>query len=327
MSGRWAMPVLRWAPAGLLPVLVVVLAGALALLEPRFTSVNNLLNVLRSGSSLITVAAGQMLVLVVGGFDLSVGAVIALTSAVSATAMSAVSAFGQPAGVAIACGVTAGLGCGLLVGAANAACVALMRLPSFMVTLGTASIASGLALQTTNGVPVYGMPASFVRDFGRALVAGLPISVYQGMLLVGIVWVVQNRTVMGRHMRAGGGNLPAATASGVPARRVLFFAYTASGLLASVAGLLITARIGSGQATTGGELTLQSIAAAVIGGASLRGGVGRIELVCLGALFLVTLTNALNLLGIGSKLQLVCLGLVVVLAVALDQLPRRAHAV
>lgn len=327
MSRRLATPALGWASAGLLPVLVVLLAGALTLLEPRFTSTNNLLNVLRSASSLITVAAGQMLVLVVGGFDLSVGAVIALTSAVSATAMSAVSASGQPAGVAIACGVAAGLGCGLLVGATNAACVALMRLPSFMVTLGTASIASGLALQTTNGVPVYGMPLSFVRDFGRALVAGLPIAVYQGLLLVGLIWIIQNRTVLGRHMRAVGGNLPAAAASGVPARRVLFFAYTASGLLASVAGLLITARIGSGQATTGGELTLQSIAAAVIGGASLRGGVGRIELVCLGALFLVTLTNALNLFGIGSKLQLVCLGLVVVLAVALDQLPRRSHAV
>ncbi len=317
----------NWASASLLPALVVVLAGSLVVLEPRFTSSNNLLNVLRSASYLITVATGQMLVLVVGGFDLSVGAVVALTSAVSATVMSEVVAYGEPAGVAIACGVTAGLGCGLLVGTANAACVAMLRLSPFMVTLSTASIASGLALQTTNGVPVYGMPQSYVRDFGRALVAGLPVSVYQGLLLIGLVWLMQNRTVLGRHMRAVGSNLSAAAASGVPTRRVLFLAYAASGLLASIAGLLITARIGSGQATTGSELTLQSIAAAVIGGASLRGGVGRIELIGLSVLFLVTLTNAMNLLGIGSKLQLVCLGLIVVLAVALDQLPQRARAV
>lgn len=310
---------------GLLPVLLVVMVVFMAVVEQRFFLVNNLFNVLRSTSFLAIVAAGQMMVLIVGGFDLSVGAVIALTSTVMATVMAAVSAaMPEQTALSIGLGVLAGLGCGVFIGLINGLCVAFLRVSPFMVTLGTLSIASGLALLLTQGIPVYGMPDVFVDDFGRALWFGLPTTVYIAAILIALVWFMQTRTKLGRYQYAVGGNLQAATVSGVPATLHLVLAYVMCSVLAAMAGILMTARLGSGQATMGGNvMMLQSIAAAVIAGVSLRGGIGRVELVALGALFLSILTNAMNLLRVDSKMQVVVLGFILVLAVALEEYARR----
>lgn len=310
---------------GLLPVLLVATVALMGAVEPRFFLVNNLFNVLRSTSFLAIVAAGQMLVLIVGGFDLSVGAVIALTSVVMAATMAALStAMPEATGVVIAVGVLAGVGCGVFIGLINGLCVAFLRVSPFMVTLGTLSIAAGLALLLTQGIPVYGMPEVFVSGFGRALLLGLPTTVYVAAAIILLVWLLQTRTTLGRYIYAVGGNFQAAVVSGVPATRNLVLAYVMCSVLASMTGVLMTARLGSGQATMGGdEMMLQSIAAAVIAGVSLRGGVGRIELVALGALFLSMLTNAMNLLRVDSKMQLVVLGFIIVLAVALEESVRR----
>jgi ribose transport system permease protein len=297
----------------------------MAVFEQKFFGVNNLFNVLRSTSFLAIIAAGQMLVLIVGGFDLSVGAVIALTSTVMAKAMAVLSASmpDQTAAI-ITLGVLAGLGCGVFIGLINGLCVAFLRISPFMVTLGTLSIATGIGLLLTNGIPVYGMPDVFVKEFGRALWFGLPATVYVAVALIAIVWFIQARTKLGRYIYAIGGNLQAATVSGVPATGYLVLTYVMCSVLASITGILMTARLGSGQATMGGNvMMLQSIAAAVIAGVSLRGGIGRVELVALGALFLSILTNAMNLLRIDSKMQLVVLGVIVVLAVALDEYGKR----
>jgi ribose transport system permease protein len=313
---------------GLLPILLILSIVAMSLIEPKFLGVNNIFNVLRSTSFLMIVAAGQMLVLIVGGFDLSVGAVVALTSTVMATVMARLSAAmpGQDA-LIILIGVLAGLGCGLAVGLVNGLCVALLRISPFMVTLGTLSIANGCALLLTNGIPVYGMPTGFVKEFGQALWFGLPTTLYLAVAIALLVWAMQRKTVLGRYIYAIGGNLQAAMVSGVATTRYLIFTYTLCSLLAAVTGILLTARLGSGQATMGGNLLmLQSITAAVIGGVSLRGGVGRMEMVALSALFLSIVTNAMNLLRISSKMQLVVLGFIVVIAVALDELSRRRQA-
>ena len=299
--------------------------GFMAVFEPRFFLVNNLFNVLRSTSFLAVVAAGQMMVLIVGGFDLSVGAVIALTSTVMASVMAALgAAMPEATTMAILLGILSALGCGLFIGLINGLCVAFLRVSPFMVTLGTLSIASGLALLLTQGIPVYGMPEVFVDDFGRALWFGLPATVHVAAIIVMLVWFTQTRTKLGRYQYAVGGNLQAATVSGVPATLHLVLAYVMCSVLAALAGLLMTARLGSGQATMGGDvMTLQSIAAAVIAGVSLRGGIGRVEVVALGALFLSILTNAMNLLRVDSKLQVVVLGFVLVLSVALEEYSRR----
>ncbi|MEZ5906788.1 MAG: ABC transporter permease [Geminicoccaceae bacterium] len=239
---------------------------------------------LRSTSFLAIVAAGQMLVLIVGGFDLSVGAVIALTSTVMAKSMAALSAAmpDQTAAI-ITLGVLAGLGCGVFIGLINGLCVAFLRVSPFMVTLGTLSIATGLALLLTQGIPVYGMPDVFVKEFGRALWFGLPTTVYIALAIIALVWFMQTRTRLGRYLYAVG-DLQAAIVSGVPATLNVILAYVLCSVLAATAGVLMTARLGSGQASMGGDdMMLQSIAAAVIAGVSLRGGIGRVELVALGA--------------------------------------------
>ncbi len=317
---------------GLLPILLILIVVVVSLVEPRFTGLFNVFNILRQTSFLAIVACGQMLVLIIGGFDLSVGAVVALTSSVMAKTMAALSvAMPGEVGMVIFLGVLAGLGCGLGIGLINGACVAFLRISPFMVTLGTLWIASGIGLLLTNGIPVYGMPDEFVKQFGRALwfpglfsERGLPATFYVAILIVALVWIVQRKTLLGRYIYAIGGNQQAAMVSGVSTTACIIATYVLCSVLASASGVLATARLGSGQATMGGDLLmLQSIAAAVIGGVSLRGGIGRAEMVALSALFLSVLTNSMNLLKIDSKMQLVVLGVVLVAAVALDELGKR----
>jgi ribose transport system permease protein len=208
-------------------------------------------------------------------------------------------------------------------GLVNGACVAFLRISPFMVTLGTRSIATGVALLLTNGIPVYGMPDAFVKEFGRVIWFGLPMPVYVSVAVLALVWFMQRQTTVGRYIHAIGGNMQAAMVSGVNTNFYLILAYTLCGMLASLTSILLTARLGSGQATMSGNLMLESIAAGVIAGVSLRGGVGRVEMVALSALFLSILTNAMNLLKINSKIQTIFMGVIVVAAVALDEFAKR----
>jgi ribose transport system permease protein len=310
--------------AGFLPILLPVLLVAFALFIPHFFEVGNSLNVLRNSSYLVIIAAGQMLVLIVGGFDLSQGAVYALTSVTSALVMVAFKdTFAGEPGLIILIGVLAGLGCGAIVGLVNGLCVAFLRISPFMVTLGTMSIATGFALLLTSGIPVYGMPKSYVEGFGRGLWLDLPPAFYLAAAVVAIIWVIQNYTRMGRYILAIGGNMQAAVVSGVPAKTYLILSYVICSVLASVSGLAFTAQLGSGQAVINANLTLESIAAAVIAGVSIKGGVGRVEMVALSAILLLMLTNAMDLLRVDPRIQAILLGIILVLAVALDEFSQR----
>jgi ribose transport system permease protein len=313
---------------GFLPTMLVALVVLLALFVPRFLAVQNIFNVLRTSSYLVMVSAGQMLVLIVGGFDLSVGAVVALTSVVSASVMAGLkdSLPDQP-GLIVLIGILCGLGSGLAVGLVNGLCVAFLRVSAFIVTLGTMSIATGLALLLTNGIPVYGMPKFYVDSFGRGLWLELPTAVYLTAAIVVAVWIMQNFTRVGRYIYAIGGNLQAATVSGVRTKTYLVLAYSLCSVLASISGLMLTAQIGSGQAVINSQLTLESIAAAVIAGVSLKGGVGRVEMVTLAAFFLLILTDAMDLLKIDPRIQSIFLGGIVVLAVAVEEMAKRRDSV
>jgi len=315
------------ASFGLLPVLTITLVVGVYLYEPRFLNQLNVFNVLRNSAFLMIAAAGQMLVLIVGGFDLSAGAVAALASVTTAMTMAKVLQAGpDAAGLAVLAGISVGLGCGLLVGLANGLCVAYLRVSPFMVTLGSFSVASGAALYLTTGIPVYGMPDSFTKDFGRALWLNLPLPFWIALAILALVWIVQRQTRLGRYIYAIGGNQQAARVSGVPVTAYLATAYVLCSLLAAITGVLLTARVGSGQATIGTTLMLESIAAAVIGGVSLRGGVGRIEAVALAALFLSIVTNGMNLVRIDSKMQPVVMGIVLIVSVALETWSERRRA-
>nr|WP_245376435.1 ABC transporter permease [Bradyrhizobium elkanii] len=313
---------------GFLPALLVLLVAGMSAVDPQFYGIINILNILRNASLLAIVACGQALVIIAGGFDLSVGAVVALASVVTAKTMAAAAtAFPGNNALIIASGIAAGLGSGAVVGLVNGFCVAKLKVSGFVVTLGTMSATAGVGLMITNGIPVYGMPDIFVKGFGRAQALGLPTAVHVALVIIIVMVFAQRRTLFGRYVYAIGGNVDAAIVSGVSIQRHVVGTYVVSSMLAALTGILLTAQVGSGQASFGGDrMMLQSIAAAVIGGVSLRGGVGRIEIVAISALFLTILGNALNLLHVDSRLQPVFLGVIMVAAVALDELSRRSKA-
>lgn len=309
---------------GVLPFFLVVALIVFALVSTQFLSLQNLTNVARQSVYLVLVSLGQMLVLISGGFDLAVGTAIALTSVVSAMAMVALAAsMPDLVWVAILLGALAGFGAALLIGSLNGLGVAQFGVSPFIMTLGVQSVGAGIALFLTGGVPVSGLPVEFGNFFGFGRVFGVPVPVLFAIAAIVVVWLLMNRTRFGAHLYAVGGNLKAANLSGVHTKRTLFLAYVACALLASIAGVLMTARVESGETNLGGTIALESIAACVIAGVSLRGGIGRVENVVLGAFFITLLQNGMNMAQIGSYLQMILLGSLLILAVIFDQVRYR----
>ena len=309
---------------GVLPFFLAVTLVVFSLISAQFLSIQNLTNVARQSVYLVLVSLGQMIVLITGGFDLSVGTAVALTSVVSAIAMvSLASMFPDMVWLVILLGALGGLAAAFLIGCLNGIGVAQFGVSPFIMTLGVQSVGAGTALFLTGGVPVSGLPYEFGNLFGFGRILGMPVPVIIAVIAIVAIWILMNRTRLGAHIYAVGGNAKAAHLSGVDTKRVLFFAYALSALLASVAGLLLTARVESGETNLGGSVALESIAACVIAGVSLRGGIGRVENVVLGAFFIVLVQNGMNIAQIGSYMQMVLLGSLLILAVILDQLRYR----
>jgi len=309
---------------GVLPFLLVIAIVVFTMMSDNFLTFANFTNVVRQSVYLMIVALGQMLALLTGGFDLSVGTILALTSVVGASAMAAVYA-GSPDAVAlaIAVGALAGVAAGVGIGICNGIGVAVFGVSPFIMTLGMSSVGFGIALFLTGGVPVYGMPAEFGEVFGFGNLFGIPVPVFFAGALVIITYLFVNRTRQGRYFYAVGGNVKAARLSGIGTRATLFVTYLLCSLLTGIAGMLLTARLDTGEANIGASMPLESIAACVIAGVSLRGGVGRVENVVLGALFIVLVQNGMNLARIESYLQVVVLGALLILAVIADQIRLR----
>lgn len=306
---------------GVLPFLLVIAVLVFSGLSNRFLTSENLITVARQATYLAIVAMGQMLALLTGGFDLSVGKIVAITSVVTALTMAPLAAAHPDAtALTLTLGILAGIGAGTLVGVVNGIGVAVFNVSPFMMTLGTATISFGIALTLTSGVPVYGMPDAFGTIFSFARIFDIPSPVYVTAGLYVIMYIVLNRTRMGRYLYAVGGNVKASRLSGINVRFYLFMAYVLCGGLAAVAGSLLTARLETGEANIGASMPLDSIAACVIGGVSLRGGTGRLGNVVLGAVFIGLIQNGMDLAQIQSYLQEVVIGVLLILAVIADQL-------
>ena len=306
-----------------LPIMIatVVLFIFFGLYSPRFLRLTNLINVVRNASYLTIISCGQMFVLIIGGFDLSVGPVVALASIISASSMVAITkAFPDQVIMVIVVASMAALLAGLAVGFVNGLCVAFLKVPPFLVTLGTMSIVEGIVFYTSYGIPIYGMPDAFTHGFGRLRWFTIPVSIYLTIAILVIVWGIMNWTKLGRYIYLIGGNIQASRLLGIHIASYTISAYSLSGLLAAVTGVLLTARIGSGEGALGGTLTFESITAAILGGVSLSGGLGRVEFVVLGAVFLSFVGNGMNILRVDSKIQLIVIGILLILAVALDRL-------
>ncbi|WP_029062784.1 ABC transporter permease [Labrenzia sp. DG1229] len=309
---------------GILPFLLVIAVVVFTILSDNFLTGRNLLNVLRQSVFLTIVSMGQMLALLTGGFDLSVGTTLALTSVVGAMAMAATyAAMPDAVWLAIFIGCFAGIVAGTMIGVCNGIGVAFFGVSPFMMSLGMTSVGFGIALFLTGGTPVYGMPQAFGDVFGFGSFLGIHTPIYVAALLAVLLFVYLYRTPFGRYIYAVGGNAKAAGLSGINTRATLLWTYIMCAAMASVAGMLLTARLDTGEANIGASMPLESIAACVIAGVSLRGGVGRLENVILGALFIGLVQNGMNLARIESYLQTVVLGGLLILAVIADQIRLR----
>lgn len=305
---------------GALPPLFLLAVVIFGLQQPRFLSLANLTNVAIQSSYLAIVALAQTLVIVTAGFDLSVGATIALASILTAMTMTA---GGFDPVTAILAGGVVSAAVGLGVGLVNGAFIALSRVSPLIVTLGTMTAIQGLGLTISNGMPVFGLPPLFGGTFSLGRVFGIPVPVLCCLIVLAGVHILLQHSRFGRHVYAIGASPRAAHISGVPVRRTLWTTYAITGLLTGLAAFLLAARVGSGEPNLGGNFPLMSIAAAVLGGVSLRGGEGTAIGAAIGAVFIVLMTNGMDLTGIGSFAQMLVLGSVLVFAAVLDAFRQR----
>ena len=292
---------------------LLVLCLAMFIATPDFLTPNNLLNIGIQVAVVAILAFGQTFVIVTAGIDLSVGSVAALAAMVAAfTGQS----WGMPPMVALLFGLLTGLAAGMVSGAATA----YGKLPPFIATLAMLSVARGLTLVVSNGIPV---PTPSVVTWLGGSVGPIPMPVVVMLIMGAIGWFILNRLSIGRAMYAVGGNLEAARLSGIPVKRVLVTVYALSGIFAAVAGLVLSGRLASAQPQAATGYELDAIAAVVIGGASLAGGVGKISGTLIGALVLAVIRNGLNLLNVSAFWQQVIIGLVIAVAVGIDVLRRK----
>lgn len=300
-------------------IALVLACVVLALINENFLSARNILNVLRQTSINGVLAIGMTFVILTRGIDLSVGSVVALTGVVAASfATTSTAGFipgaPYPALLALAIGVAVGM----LAGSVSGLIVARFRVPAFVATLGMLSAARGLTLLYSGGRPIPALTDTF-RWIGTGDVLGVPVPIFVLLAVFAGAHFVLTQTRFGRHVYAVGGNPHAAKVSGLPVTRIRFMVYVISGGLAGLAGMILAARTGSALPQAGIAYELDAIAAVVIGGTSLAGGVGRVSGTLIGALLIGVMNNGLDLMGVESYYQQVIKGFLIVAAVMLDQ--------
>jgi ribose/xylose/arabinose/galactoside ABC-type transport system permease subunit len=288
-----------------------------ALLSPYFFTPDNLLNVSLQASITAIIAAGMTFVILTGGIDLSVGSLVAFAGIVATTVLKT----GLPPVVGFILAILAGLAVGSLSGAFAGFCITRFNIAPFIVTLATMTIWRGAAFVWTDGRPVWELPAGFAfLGTGRLLAVPVPTII---MVLTFVAsHIILTRTRFGRYVYAVGGNIEAARLAGIRTWRVLVNVYVLSATLAALSGILLASRMNSGQPNAGVSYELDVIAAVVVGGTSLSGGAGSIIGTFIGAMLIAVLRNGLNLLNVNSYVQQVIVGVVILLAVMLDQIRR-----
>ncbi len=298
---------------GLLPFVLVVLIILLGILNPRFLTLGNGITVARQACFLALVACGQMLVILTKGVDVSLGAQIGLCSVLAAI-------------VAKELGPVAGWFTPIVVGAAigllNGIVVAYARIDSFAVTLGTLSISHGLALIISKGLTIYNLPPAF-RALAYTRVLTIPLPVVITFLVIMAMYIILYRLRFGRYIYAAGDNIEALRRSGVDTSKVLLWVFGGAGILTGISAALLSSRINSGQPNLGGALMLESIAACVVGGVTFQGGVGTLLGVVFGIMFLATMSNGFDLIGVSAFVKQVVVGSIIIIAVVVDKYKER----
>lgn len=292
-----------------LAVIVIIMS----ILKPKFLSIDNILNLLRQTSINGLLAIGMTFVVISGGIDLSVGSIVGASGMFAALA--ARSEMNLPWFAA----VLVGLGVGLLLGTLNGIVISYLKVPAFIATLGTLSIARGITYMASDARPVPGLSEGFLK-IGGGSVGPVPIPVIiLGIVLV-ICFILLYRCRYGRYVFATGGNQMSARVSGVKVKQIICSVYMISGVLAGLAGIILTSRVTSGLAQSGQNYETDAIAAAVIGGNSLAGGRGRLWGTIVGFLIIGVMNNGLDMMAVSSYWQLVIKGSIIIIAVLLDSL-------
>ena len=287
---------------------------------PNFLKSENLLNIANQIAVIAIIAIGMTLVIITGGIDLSVGSLLALSAVLAARFIRdfAGGVNASAGGMLLAC-LAAILACGAA-GAFSGLMITRFRIPPFIVTLAMMLVGSGLAYTLAGGQSIYQLPDSFIWLGRGADFFGLPNAVVLMLVLYAAAHVLMSRMKLGRYIYSVGGNSEAARLSGVPVQRVLMIAYIVSALLAGLGGVILASQLKSGSATYGNMYELYVIAAVVVGGASLSGGMGKMPGTLIGAFTIAVIQNGMNLTNVESYTQKVVLGLVILGAVLLDKI-------
>lgn len=294
-----------------LPLAIMAALLLFGLLEPRVLTAANLRNIAVQTSFLAIFSMAQCVVILTRGFDLSLGFCVSLVSVAAAMAMVATGS--------MVYGIAAGLSVGLAVGISNGLLIGGIGLNPLVTTLGTSYILLALASTISGGFPVPSLPAEFSGTFAIARPLGLPMPIWTAAVIFLLLFVMLKATRFGRSLYIVGGNPRAADAAGIPTFAVLTGAYTLAALLAAIGALLLTARTGSGEPNLGGNLTLESIAAAVVGGVKLSGGEGGVAAALMGALLITILSNGMNLVQVDGYLQNIFLGLIIIASLMISR--------
>lgn len=294
-------------------IALLFLVVVVSFLNPNFFTVDNLLNILRQTSVNAIIAVGMTLVILTAGIDLSVGSVLALCGAFAATLV----AMEVPVLVAVPTALLAGAA----LGAISGIIIAKGKVQAFIATLVTMTLLRGVTMVYTDGRPIstgFTDTADTFAWFGTGYALGIPVPVWLMVVVFAGAWYLLNHTRFGRYVYAVGGNESATRLSGINVDRVKIGVYAICGLLAALAGIIVTSRLSSAQPTAGMGYELDAIAAVVLGGTSLMGGKGRIMGTLIGALIIGFLNNALNLLDVSSYYQMIAKAVVILLAVLVD---------
>jgi ribose transport system permease protein len=294
-------------------LLIALMCAAMATMTEAFASVGNLLNVLRQASLLFLRASGLTLVILCGGFDLSVAANLTLSACLAAGVIKS--------NLSPWVGVATALGCSTAVGVVNGLAVTRLRLPPFLATYAMLWILQGLAFHYMGGLEIYGFPPAF-RALGTGFLLGVPVPVYLMAVVLVAGSIFSTRLNVGHEIYAIGANTEAARLSGIPVRRRQMLVYILSGLMSGIAALVYLARVNAADSGMGEPLLLPTLAAVLIGGTSLFGGVGSLLGTLLGSIILALVINAMNLLDVRAQWQPLVVGIVLLAAVCVDLLGR-----
>lgn len=291
-------------------IIFLIIVLILGITTPTFRKTVNIINVIKQASVNGILSMGMMLVIITGGIDLSVGSIVGLSGVCAAL-------FAQSGSTGTIVPILVGIAVGLLIGAVNGVGVTYGGIPPFIITLGTMSIARGLAQVISGGAPIINLAESFVNIASGSLF-GIPLLPYYFVVIAVIFDFVLSKTVFGRRIYSIGGNSVASKVSGINVKTHLIVVYTISGICAGIGGVLMAARTSQGSPVMGTGYEMDAVTAVVVGGVSMSGGSGKCRNVVIGALFIAIIENALTIFGVDSNWKQVVKGIIIIGAVLLD---------